>query len=67
MLYNLLYQLSDQMPVLNLFRYITFRTGGAIITSLILAFVIGPHLINWLRPNKAKASRSVKTALKAIF
>ena len=34
MLYNLLYPLADQMPVFNLFRYITFRTGGAIITSV---------------------------------
>ena len=54
MLYNLLYQFADQMPVLNLFRYITFRTGGAIITSLILAFVIGPHLINWLRSKQSE-------------
>ncbi|HCW65920.1 MAG TPA: phospho-N-acetylmuramoyl-pentapeptide-transferase, partial [Thalassospira lucentensis] len=54
MLYNLLYPLADQMPVFNLFRYITFRTGGAIITSLILAFVLGPSLIRWLRSKQSE-------------
>ncbi len=54
MLYNLLYPLADQFPIFNLFRYITFRTGGAIITSLILAFVLGPSLINWLRSKQSE-------------
>ncbi|OKH88203.1 phospho-N-acetylmuramoyl-pentapeptide-transferase [Thalassospira sp. TSL5-1] len=49
MLYNLLYPLADQFPLFNLFRYITFRTGGAVFTSLVLAFVLGPWLINMLR------------------
>ncbi len=54
MLYNLLYPLADQFPIFNLFRYITFRTGGAIITALILAFVLGPSLINWLRSKQSE-------------
>ena len=33
MLYNLLFPLADDFGFLNLFRYITFRTGGALITS----------------------------------
>ena len=33
----------------NLFRYITFRTGGALLTSLIICFFFGPRLIRWLR------------------
>ena len=49
MLYNLLVPLSDQFVAFNLFRYLTFRTGGALITALILAFFFGPALINWLR------------------
>ncbi|MEQ5776770.1 MULTISPECIES: phospho-N-acetylmuramoyl-pentapeptide-transferase [unclassified Thalassospira] len=49
MLYNLLYPLADQFPLFNLFRYITFRTGGAVFTSLVLAFVLGPWLIDQLR------------------
>ncbi len=49
MLYNLLFPLADQVGVFNLFRYITFRTGGAIMTALIISFVIGPRLITWLK------------------
>ena len=35
MLYNLLSPLADQSALFNLFRYITFRTGGAMVTALI--------------------------------
>lgn len=49
MLYNLLYPLSDQYSVLNIFKYLTFRTGGAIFTALILCFLIGPMIIHWLK------------------
>ena len=33
-------------PVLNVFRYITFRTGGAMITALIFVFLFGPSIID---------------------
>ncbi len=49
MLHNLLYPLADQFIAFNLFRYLTFRTGGAIVTALLVAFIIGPGLIRWLR------------------
>lgn len=49
MLYNLLYPLSDQFHFLNLLRYITFRTAGAILTSLLIALFIIPPLIRYLR------------------
>ena len=49
MLYNLLYPLTSHEGFFNLFRYLTFRSGGAIITALIISFVIGPRLIRWLR------------------
>jgi phospho-N-acetylmuramoyl-pentapeptide-transferase len=49
MLYNLLYPLADEYQFFNLFKYLTFRSGGAVITSLILSFIIGPRLIRWLR------------------
>ncbi len=49
MLYNLLYPLSDEFGPFNLFKYLTFRAGGAVMTALIVAFIIGPSLINWLR------------------
>ena len=40
---------SDQYALLNVFRYLTFRTGGAVMTSLAVAFIFGPAIINWLR------------------
>lgn len=52
MLYNLLYPLAGDIPFFNLFRYLTFRSGGAIITALVISFVIGPRMIRWLRTNQ---------------
>ncbi len=49
MLYNLLAPYADQLPVLNLFRYITFRAGGAAMTALFLSFILGPGIIRWLK------------------
>ena len=49
MLYNLLYPLADEFGPFNLFKYLTFRAGGAVMTALVVAFIIGPGLINWLR------------------
>jgi phospho-N-acetylmuramoyl-pentapeptide-transferase len=49
MLFNLLYPLADAFGPFNLFRYITFRTGGAVLTALVVSFVVGPALIRWLR------------------
>ena len=49
MLFNTLYQFSDGGSAFNLFRYITFRTGGAMITALIVSFIFGPFIIEWLR------------------
>lgn len=33
----------------NLFRYITFRTVGALLTALLISFFCGPYLIRWLK------------------
>ncbi len=49
MLYHILFPLADQFTALNVFRYLTFRTGGAMITALIVSFLIGPVLINLLK------------------
>jgi phospho-N-acetylmuramoyl-pentapeptide-transferase len=49
MLYNLLYPLADQVGFFNLFKYLTFRTGGAVVTALVVAFLAGPAVIAWLR------------------
>jgi phospho-N-acetylmuramoyl-pentapeptide-transferase len=49
MLYNLFRPLADQALVFNLFRYLTFRSGAACITALILSLLFGPMLIRWLK------------------
>ncbi len=54
MLFNTLVQFTDQLAVLNLFRYITFRTGGAMMTALIVSFLCGPMIIRWLKFNQKK-------------
>jgi phospho-N-acetylmuramoyl-pentapeptide-transferase len=54
MLYHLSQALVDQFPVLNVLRYITFRTGGAIMTALFLLFMFGPGLIALLKVKQGK-------------
>ena len=49
MLYHFLFPLADEYIIFNLFKYLTFRTGGAILTALIISFIIGPSMIQWLR------------------
>ena len=49
MLYNLFTPYAHSFALFNLLRYITFRTGGAILTSLVISFVIGPPVIRWLK------------------
>lgn len=49
MLYNLLVPLAEQFSPLNLFRYLTFRSGGAVFTALLICFIIGPRVIRWLK------------------
>ena len=46
--------LSDGGDFFNLFRYITFRAGGAFLTALLFGFVFGPPLINVLRRKQGK-------------
>lgn len=48
MLYHLLYPLHTVFSVLNVFRYITFRTIYAAITALLISFVLGPWIIRKL-------------------
>jgi phospho-N-acetylmuramoyl-pentapeptide-transferase len=59
MLYNLLYRFSEQVSLLNLFKYITFRTVGAVTTSLFISFAIGPWLISWLK-SKQKRGQPIR-------
>ncbi|PFG62745.1 phospho-N-acetylmuramoyl-pentapeptide-transferase [Thioclava sp. ES.031] len=45
---------SDGGGVFNLFRYITFRAGGAFFTALLVGFIFGPWLIGILRRTQGK-------------
>ncbi len=49
MLYHLLYPLHNLFGGFNVFRYITFRCLGAIVTAFLIAMVLGPHFIAWLK------------------
>lgn len=48
MLYYL-HLLKDYFSPLNVFQYITFRAGGAVLTALLLTAVFGPRLIRFLK------------------
>ena len=49
MIYHLLYSFHDQISVLNVVRYITFRTACASLTALLIALWLGPWVIRRLR------------------
>jgi phospho-N-acetylmuramoyl-pentapeptide-transferase len=56
MLYWLLYPLHEQIAVFNVFRYITFRSAYAMVTALLISFVVGPRLIAALRRAQGKVA-----------
>ena len=45
MLFHLFTSLVDQYSFLNVFKYLTFRTGLSVMTSLVVVFIIGSPLI----------------------
>ena len=49
MLYHLLFPLHKYFIVFNVFRYVTFRTGGAIFTSFLISLLVGPALLKRLK------------------
>lgn len=54
MLYHLLYPLHELISFFNVFRYITIRTVYAILTALLISFIIGPWVIEKLRAFQIK-------------
>ncbi|MCC2980244.1 MULTISPECIES: phospho-N-acetylmuramoyl-pentapeptide-transferase [unclassified Sphingomonas] len=53
----MLYWIAEQLGfpgILNLIRYLSFRTGGAIATALFIGLIIGPKFIGWLRVRQGK-------------
>ncbi|WP_404333778.1 phospho-N-acetylmuramoyl-pentapeptide-transferase [Sphingomonas sp. MMS12-HWE2-04] len=53
----MLYLLAEHLGfpgVLNLIRYLSFRTGAAVATALLIGLLIGPKFIGWLRVRQGK-------------
>jgi len=49
MFYYLYIKFHTQLHILNLFRYITFRTAYASLTALLLSLLVGPWLVRVLK------------------
>lgn len=45
-------ELKESLSILNVFNYITFRCGGAVLTGLLISLLIAPGIINKLRSYK---------------
>ena len=54
MFYELMSNLQGQIPGANLFNYITFRAGGAVMTALLISFILGPWMIDALRARQGR-------------
>jgi phospho-N-acetylmuramoyl-pentapeptide-transferase len=53
-LYHILYSFSHIFTPFNIFQYITFRAGGAVLTSILICFIVGPYIIRELAKFKIK-------------
>jgi phospho-N-acetylmuramoyl-pentapeptide-transferase len=51
---ELLGQFEERSQFFNLFNYITFRVGGAMVTGMLIAFIMGAPFIAWLRKKQGK-------------
>ena len=52
MLFDLFITLTESFSFLNVFKYLTFRTGLSVVTSLIIVFIIGGPLIKYFSKNQ---------------
>ena len=52
MLYHLLYSLHNIISGFNIFRYITFRSALAVLTSFLITLILGPFVIKKLKELK---------------
>src|SRR5262245_2052083 len=63
MLYHLLAPLGRNYIIFNLFNYISFRAAGAVVTALLMAFVVGPSIVR--RLHAMKVGQVVRSGLLA--
>jgi phospho-N-acetylmuramoyl-pentapeptide-transferase len=54
MLYHLFYPLASSVKLFNVFKYLTFRTIYAMITALVVSFIVGPWIIRKLESLQAR-------------
>src|SRR5512136_861361 len=54
MLYHLFYPLASSIKLFNVFKYLTFRTIYAMITALVVSFIVGPWVIRKLEALQAR-------------
>ena len=52
MLYSFLISLVDQFSALNVFRYLTFRTGLSVMSSMLIVFIVGGPFIRFIQSHK---------------
>ena len=65
MLYELLTPLADEHGFFNLFNYITFRAGAALVTAFAISVLIGRPMIDWLRAKQGKGQPIRDLSLEA--
>lgn len=63
MLYHLLLPHADVFTAFNVFRYITFRSMGALITAMVISVLIGPWCISFL--HRIKCGQYILSDVKA--
>ncbi|WP_018997753.1 phospho-N-acetylmuramoyl-pentapeptide-transferase [Hirschia maritima] len=65
MLYLFLAPLAEDYGFLNLFTYLSFRSGGALLTALLVGILFGDVMINWLRSRQGKGQPIRDLSLEA--
>ena len=54
-LYEWLARGQEHVPLLNLLKYLTFRSGMAMLTAYIVAVAMGSRFIRWMKAKQGKA------------
>lgn len=54
MFFNFLYPFAPNFPLFNVFKYLSFRTVGAVLTALLISFMLGSPFIEWLKKKQGE-------------
>lgn len=65
MLYELLAPFAGKLTAAGVFKYITFRTGGAVATAFLISAIWGGPMIDWLRSKQGKGQPIRDLSLEA--